>query len=525
MKPQGKIQSIDIGHIVPSKTNPRKYFNDADIAELAESIKANGLQQPIVVRLVKDPNEGLYEIIDGERRYHACLSIKASTVSAELREMSDVEALEYQLMTFLHRKDITPLEEAGAFQDLAKQGNDLESIAARIGKPLHHIVRTLRLLKLVPAAMKSLQKGDLPIAHAFEICRLQAKDQERVMEIAFSMPMSASDIVKNRSVPISIITLKNFIQEQIHLDLRKISFSKTDPALVAKSGPCTHCVKRSGFNQGLFPDIQQSDTCTDPACFKEKVEAHIVQQKAKLKSEKVKVVEFTPEYQKPSDHPHAITVRSYKEVKGKPCKYAVQGIAVDGPERGKVTPICNNKECSQHWRNDYRRDQALMKKKEKQKTPSQLEKERIAKVKEEIKQKTSEIFQQWIPAKVGEKLPTDLNRETLNRIALILTDSDNPEHFIKQSLDISLPWDTSKKKKIIAGLNLKKVKQLIHAVILYDDLDRASANEYEKIIARYGVNTKKLMAEATKEAEKEFAEKLKPQSAALPEKEEEEAEE
>ncbi|MHB1051413.1 MAG: ParB/RepB/Spo0J family partition protein [Bacteroidota bacterium] len=523
MKAKFKIESIGIGEIMPSKTNPRKTFDNADIAELAASIKANGLQQPIIVRLVKDSKKGMHEIIDGERRFRACLSLKMNSVTAEVRDMSDEEVLEFQLMTFLHRKDITPLEEANAFHDLSKQGHDPESIAARIGKPAHHIVRTLRLLKLVPTAMKSLQKGDLPIGHAFEICRLQPKDQERVMEKVFTD--AGFDSIEEGKLPISLSALKEFIRNEIHLDLRKISFSKIDAALVPKAGPCTHCVKRTGFNEGLFPDIQQSDTCTDPACFKEKVEAHIAQQKAKLKSEKVKVVEFTPEYQKPADHPNAITVRSYKEVKGKPCKFAVQGIAVDGPNRGKVTPICNNKECSQHWRNDYRRDQALMKKKEKQKTPAQIERERIAKVKEEIKQKAIEIFHQWIPAKVGEKLPSDLNRDTLNLIALALLNNGDPEDFVKNSLGISFPWDSAKRKKIISGLKPQKVKQMIHAIILYDDLDRASANEYEKIIARYGVNTKKLMAEATKEAEKEFAEKLKPQSAALPEKEEEEAEE
>jgi len=407
-------QIIQLSDLQPSPTNPRKHFQNAELLELAESIKTNGLQVPIIARqvgkksatkTVEDSTRRAdkYEVIDGERRYRACKEIGLKEVTVDLRTMNDQEVIEFQLMTFLHRKDITPIEEANAYMELSKKGVAPETIGARVAKPVSHIVRILRLLKLIPQAKKLFDSEVLPLGHALEICRLQPADQEDALKTVLPV---------GEDVPISLARFKSFIEKDYHLDLRKISFSKTDPKLVMEAGPCTHCVKRTGFNQGLFPDIQKADTCTDPACFKLKVEAHILQEKNRLKSEKVKVIEFTPEYTKPEDHPHAITTRSYHEVKGQPCKYAVQGIAVAGSDRGKLSLICNNKECSKHWGNDHRHSGAVEKKAEKKQSPAQAEKKRIEYLKKKIAQEKEhkllealvEVIPNHVPSVYDKKL-------------------------------------------------------------------------------------------------------------------------
>lgn len=510
------LQTVKLSELHPSKTNPRKHFPETELKELQASITENGLQQALIVR----KNSKGFEIVDGERRYRALKALGHESVMIELRELTDAEVLEYQLMTFLHRKDITPLEEANAYSELSTKGMSPEQIAAKVGKPVHHIVRILRLLKLIPEAKKKYEEGKLPIGHAMEICRLQPQDQERAVKYIFDFDhLGMSDVV-------SISHLKDFIEDEIHLDLRKISFSKTDPKLVEKAGACTHCVKRTGFNVGLFPDIQQADTCTDPKCFKEKVEAHIAQEKARLKEKKEKVVEFTPQYNKPADHPHAITVRSYKEVKGKPCKYAVNGIAVAGSDRGKVTLICNNKECSKHWGNDYRHDQAVEKKTEKKKSPEQLEKERIAKLKEEMKQEKEHRFIEAVKDELPSYVPSVANKTLYaNILEAFFTDWN-----IRQDLA-----DAMKLKK---GIKLEKLppKKLIQGLYLGSFLFRFSnSNEDEKLIMQtakeWEVDTATIKKDIHKIVEQEYAEKMKPLQSegtatksdlALPEKEEEE---
>lgn len=506
-------QKVQLSELFPSPTNPRKNFNPQELKELTESIKASGVQQAIVVRLVGKK----YEVVDGERRYRACKELQLKEVPVDIKPMTDEEVIEYQLMTFLHRKDITPIEEANAYLELSKKGSPPEAIAARVAKPVSHIVRILRLLKLIPKAKKLFDAEVLPLGHALEICRLQPFDQEKVME--FVLPA-------HEDVPVSLKRLIEFIQDEIHLDLRKITFSKTDPALVVTAGPCTHCIKRTGFNQGLFPDIQQSDTCTDPACFKLKVEAHIDQEKARLKEQKQKVFETTPDIRKPEDHPHAITTRSYKEVKGKPCKYAVNGIAVAGSDRGKVSLICNNKECAKHWGSDHRHDDAVEKKAEKKQSPAQMEKKRIEDLKKKIAQEKEHKFIEAVEQILPKHVPHLYDKKLWVRIVESFMCDWQCASFIRGHLNL-------KKTVKIAKLPPKKLHEMVRLGTLHV-LSDSYSGDHNSIILDFAkdwkVNTNKIKKEVEKAVDAEYAEQLKPQTPAkeeaktlaLPEKDDQE---
>lgn len=514
--------AIDVKSIEASKTNPRTQFPENEIAELAESIKKNGQQVPIVVRAVGDKK---YELVDGERRLRAHKLALFRLINAEVREMTDVEVLKYQLMTFLHSKNITPLDEAKSLLNLSKMGLNPEQIAAEVAKDVTHVTRYLRLLKLIPPVMKSFEKGDLPLGHALEICRLQPADQQTV----FAHAMEDFD---EDDQPKSISDVKHFIVTQIHLDLRKIAFSKTDPHLLPKAGACTMCVKRSGFNKDLFNDITQADTCTDPKCFKEKIEMHISAEKLAMKEKDVKVIEIATGYNKPKDHPQSITNRSYKEIKGKPCKYAIMGIAVDGSGIGKSIQICNNKECSQHWgvkQNSGVRSQ----KPEKAKTPEQVEKARIAKLKEEmqaeIQNNTFEAIVGTLPNYIPEVFKTKLHLAFLAKSLCSVW-------FVKREVESLLKIKRNAK---FEKLPPKKLIAIIHfgAYLLMKD----NSNEDNTVMETaklWKVNVEKIKKEVTKQVVAEYAEKMTPQnlqneksevkagtkSLALPEKEDEEEE-
>jgi ParB/RepB/Spo0J family partition protein len=523
-----KYLPIDIKIITASKTNPRTQFPESEIAELAESIKKNGQQLPIVVREIAEKK---YELVDGERRLRACKLAKFRTINAEVREMTDVDVLKYQLMTFLHSKNITPLDEAKSLLNLSKMGLTPEQIAGEVAKDVTHVIRYLRLLKLIPEAMKEFEKGNLPLAHALEICRLQPKDQETVLEWTME-DFQELDQAK------SISDVKNYIITQVHLDLRKISFSKTDPHLLPKAGACTMCVKRSGFNKDLFNDITMADTCTDPACFKEKIEAHISAEKNLLKQKDLKVVEIATGHNKPKDHPQAITDRSYKVIKGKPCKSAIMGIAIDGSDIGKSIAVCRDKECSQHW-GEKQKSEVSEQKAEKPKTPEQVEKARVAKLKEEIEALIENNTITKVVEILPKHVPSIFNKQLMIRVVEAFASYYWIDREMRKACGV-------KPKQKITKLPPKKLIEMMHVgsfLKLKEDSNDEPALIFETA-KLWKVNVEKIRKEVTKEVTKEYAEKMMPvltpsvpaehlplkkgenkKSLALPEKESEEVEE
>lgn len=487
-------QEISIKDLIQSPFNPRKTFSETALNELSESIAATGLQQSIVVR----PVGKKWEIVDGERRYRALKMLNRDKVMVEPHDFTDQEAIEYQLMTFLQRAGITATEEANAYMTLFEKGASTEEIAAKVGKPESYIIRILRLLKLITSAKQQFDKEILPLGHALEICRLQPSDQQKALEYIFR---------QYEDVPCGLRDLKVFIEQEVCLDLRKITFSKTDTELVREAGPCTHCMKRTGFNQGLFPDIEQVDTCTDPACFKLKVEAHIQQEKDRLKSEDKLFIEITTDIRKPADHPNAITTRSYQPVKGKVCKYAVSGIIVDGADRGKVIPICRDKECAKHWGHMTHHDTAVAKSAEKNKSPEAIEKERIEKVKQQIEHRTHQITSELIDKEIPQKLPETIEDSHLFQIADFILNDYAATGFVNKTIYPDLD------EKQLKKLKPAELIKVIHCGIIGTRIenDRYDGKVRISICKELGIDVKALTKQAKTVAQAEFAEQLKPQ--------------
>ncbi len=405
-------------------------------------------------------------------------------------------------MTFLHRKDITPMEEANAYMELSKKGIAPETIAARVAKSESHIVRILRLLKLIPEVKKSFDKNELPLGHALEICRLEPAEQMK----SFEWAMENFD---ENSQPKSLGDLRQFITEEIHLDLREAAFDKKDATLCPLAGACTNCNKRTGFNKELFNDITKADICADPKCFNEKQMAHLERVKTKLKTEKKKFVEITSGFTKPKDHPNAITDRSFKTITGKPCSKAIVGLLIDGSKKGTEELICRDKTCSRHWGSDYRHDSAVEKTKEKVKSAATVEKERIEKVNKEMQHHAEELTKEWIVKALPDKLPTKLSPKDLPEIADAILDNGDAENFVETVLKYQFGYSNR-----IGKLKKKKAAelvQIIYAGLLGIQID----NDYNEQVlinkaAELGMDVKKLQKEALVEARKEFTEQLKP---------------
>ena len=164
--PSRGLRTLPIEHLRPGKFQPRRRMDDAPIQELAKSIGAKGILQPILVRKTTDAGES-YEIIAGERRWRAAQVAGLHEVPVVVKDLSDAEALEVALIENLQRQDLTPLEEADGYKRLMEEfSHTQEKLAETVGKSRSHVANTMRLLGLPEAVKDMLQSGVLTAGHA-----------------------------------------------------------------------------------------------------------------------------------------------------------------------------------------------------------------------------------------------------------------------------------------------------------------------------------------------------------------------
>lgn len=161
----GEQRLVSIDQLHPSAFNPRKTFDEAELAELANSIRTRGLVQPILAR--PDQERGGYEIVAGERRWRAAQRAALHQVPVIVRELTDQQVAEAAIIENVQRADLNALEEAGGYSELMERyGYTQEQLSDVIGKSRSHLANTLRLLKL-PAGVQSLiREGKLTAGHA-----------------------------------------------------------------------------------------------------------------------------------------------------------------------------------------------------------------------------------------------------------------------------------------------------------------------------------------------------------------------
>jgi ParB family chromosome partitioning protein len=158
------FEEIPVGAITPNPRQPRQVFDEEALEELATSITAVGLLQPVVVRRVMP---GHYELIMGERRWRACELAGLAQVPAIVRETSDDDLLRDALIENLHRQQLNPLEEAAAYQQLLDDFSAThDELARKVGRSRPHISNTIRLLSLPPNVQKRVAAGVLSAGHA-----------------------------------------------------------------------------------------------------------------------------------------------------------------------------------------------------------------------------------------------------------------------------------------------------------------------------------------------------------------------
>jgi len=173
-------QTIEVGELVSGKFQPRHRFAENYLEELAESIRKNGIMQPIVVRQAPD-NSDKYEIIAGERRWRAAQIAGLTEVPIIIRKIDDQQALELALVENIQRQDLTPLEEAAGYQRLIDEFSyTQEELSSTVGKSRSHVANLLRLLSLPESIKNYLDNDQLTMGHARAL--LKAPNPEEMAE-------------------------------------------------------------------------------------------------------------------------------------------------------------------------------------------------------------------------------------------------------------------------------------------------------------------------------------------------------
>jgi ParB family transcriptional regulator, chromosome partitioning protein len=159
-----RLVDLPIDSIIPNQHQPRVHFDEESLAELAASIREIGVLQPILVRPVGD---AAYELVAGERRWRAARRAGLAVIPSVVRNTDDMGLVERALVENLHRQDLTPLEEAAAYQQLIEDFElTHEQVASRVGKSRSAITNTLRLMSLPPGIQHLLADGRLTAGHA-----------------------------------------------------------------------------------------------------------------------------------------------------------------------------------------------------------------------------------------------------------------------------------------------------------------------------------------------------------------------
>jgi ParB family chromosome partitioning protein len=403
------VQDIPLSRIQESKTNPRRQFDETKLAELADNIRQHGVLQPVLVRPMPDGEPDTYELVAGAPRFRASKLAKRETIPASIRELTDTQCLELQLIENLQRADVHELDEArgyAALMQLQSETYNVEALPEKIGRSEKYVYARLRLMHLIEEAQEAFYIGRLTVAHAFEIARLQPNDQRRALQECFPHHKTAAAILKDgKAEAVTVRQLREWVEQEIHLDVTNAPFDPQGETLLPPAGSCAKCPKRTGNNPLLFPEVRQKSICTDRACYRMKIEALVQIRMKPLEAagEEPLRVSHAPAWQTKHRNPDVLYEGTYRTVKKAECPQTKPAVVIDGADAGKVLHVCRDEQCKVHARVSHY-----------EATP----KERAARAKELLAERTEKLTRLRILNAIRRKLPATLTRPDLEMAAL-----------------------------------------------------------------------------------------------------------
>src|SRR5208282_4626040 len=357
-------------------------FDAESLQELAASFETQGILAPLLVRELE---ESKYEVVAGARRLRAAKLAELEKLPVRVVKLTDAEAIEAQCVENLQREDIHPLEEALGFKSLLELGEPaftIATFASRTGKSEAYIYGRIRLADLIPPVAEAFLKDQITIGHALLIAKLPASQQQEAFTAAFRGMWTSEG---NTQVLIPVRELAAWIESNILLQLASVPFDKQDETLVPAAGSCINCPKRTGFNKLLFGDIVRKDSCSDPQCFRAKIDAHV----SKTLEAKPRLVQVSSAYNTREGAPlgrNRYVELQTKNTKAngsatkqspfqKPCEKMTEAIVMDGGNRGQTVKVCADPNCRVHH-GDKPTSQQLQR--ERAQERKRIEKEKVA---------------------------------------------------------------------------------------------------------------------------------------------------
>ncbi len=343
MQDSSAFQYIAIDQIFESSTNPRQTFDPHKLDELAASIRQHGVIQPVVVR----PKENRFELVAGARRFRASRLAEQVSIPAHIRELTDAEAVEWQLVENSQRVDVHPYEEAQGFQRLLDMpGYDVSALAVKTGKSASHIYARLSLLQLIPDVAQAFVEERITASHANLIARLPEEHQAAAFEQCWRKDWQDKEAHLLPSKHLSA-----WIETNLYLALADAPFDREDISLNAAAGACVTCPRRSGYNTSLFADVN-GDQCLDGECYQSKVAAHIDRELAA----QPQLVQIETAWRTAKDQrPGTLSKYSYRVLDtpenpdAEPaCPHSKAAMIVFGREAGTIVAVCTDMHCSVH---------------------------------------------------------------------------------------------------------------------------------------------------------------------------------
>ncbi len=474
----------------PSPMNPRKHFDQTYLDQLAASIKEKGILEPLLVRR-NGKATNAYEIVAGECRYRAAGIADLEKLPCIVRELDDQQTMEIQIIENLHRKDLTPLEEASGFRALIKSNPDKHtaaSLGARLGKSARWVWDIMKLLDLIPEAKELLDRGIITVAHAIPISRLTPEQQKKLIALPD----------RYGSTSRGLFVHQNGLALDAAKDEPKDKYRDWKPVTVRE------LVDR--INTYIRFDINHAAKAA-PLLFDEAAEQ--VAQAEQRPGRGRKVVSITHlSYVQPEAKGDEKTFREgfWKRADGSSgttkCEHSVLGVVAVGPGQGDVFEVCVNRDkCTVHWGTEIRAKAKRQKEREHGTTSSakpagksqyQIEEER----RQAARAKAEERWKTFGPALIKA------TEEKLHGLT-----ANVPKHIFQWLLkQLSLPKDTQP-----AGIIRALVIQAVAESFRGNSGNHYPGDYWEKKMVEsaraIGVNVKALEPKAEKSTAKPAAKK------------------
>ena len=250
-----EFQILNIKDIAPAKVNYRRSCTEKGMKELTASIKANGILQPVLVRTLKKGKGAAFEMVAGSRRYKAAKDAQLTQIPAMVRDLTDVQVLEIQVIENDHREDTDPIDQAYGYKALLDKGTwTPEMLALKIDKSVRFVTERIRLTELNKKVQAALVDGKIMLGHALLMTRLKnPDDQTKVLSLVTGAHMSVKALES---------AMSRFSQD-------------LTAAVFDVSVACDDCDYNSKNQNILFPELAKGPSeCMDTSCFTSRTRSH-----------------------------------------------------------------------------------------------------------------------------------------------------------------------------------------------------------------------------------------------------------